>query len=73
MDVVEIPTFAFARGSVVRRKDGGPYMLVVRSWPNRTVTVAVEGDQDGQLRMRDCPTADLKQVLTAETPAAEKR
>jgi len=66
-DVVTIPSRAFPRGSVVRRQGGGPNMLVVRSWPDRTVVVVCEGDKDGSLRLREYDTAGLAQVLASAT------
>ena len=69
MTIVDIPSKAFARGSVVARPDG-PNMLVVRSWPDKTVVVVVvvEGDKDGQLRLRDVDTSDLELIAPARTP-----
>ena len=69
MGTVEtIPSAAFARGAVVRRGADGPNMLVVRSWPDETCVVAVEGQADGTLRLRGVPTAELRQVLPSQTP-----
>lgn len=63
-----IPSLAFARGAVVRRKGGGPNMLVVRGYPDVTVAVVCDGDKDGSLRMKDFPTRDLEQLIEARTP-----
>lgn len=63
-----IPSLGFARGAVVRMRDDGPNMLVVRGLEDRTVCIVIEGDAGGTLRLRDCPTADLHQVLAAQTP-----
>lgn len=68
-EVVILPSFGFARGAVVRRKGGGPNMLVVRGFVEVTAVVVVEGDADGNLRLREIATAELEQLLPAETPA----
>lgn len=67
-DVTAIPSFGFARGAVVRRHDGGPNMLVVRGFLDVTVVVVVEGDRDGQLRLREVATSDLVELLPTATP-----
>lgn len=72
-DVTQIPTIGFARGAVVKSKSGGPNMLVVRGLADRTVVVVCESDEGGTLRLRDPLTADLQQVLPAETPATQTR
>jgi uncharacterized protein YodC (DUF2158 family) len=69
MSVTEIPSSAFARGAVVTRRNGGPNMIVVRGYPDVTVAVLCEGDQDGTLRLKDFKTSDLEQLLPAKTPA----
>lgn len=58
-----IPSLGFARGVVVRRHGTGPNMLVVRGFGPITAVVVIEGDQDGALRLREVPTADLVQIL----------
>ena len=63
-NAIRIPSFGFARGSVVRRNDG-PNMIVVRSLGDRTVVVGCEADKDGTLRLRDYLTAELTQVLAS--------
>lgn len=68
MSVSAIPTFGFARGAVVRTAPDGPNMLVVRGLGDRTAVIVIEGDAGGQVRLRDVATADLFQVLEAQTP-----
>lgn len=67
--VTDISSKAFARGAVVVLKKGGPNMLVVRSFPDRTAAVLCAGDHDGTLRLKDFPTADLQQLFPANTPS----
>lgn len=64
-----IPSFGFARGAVVRQEDGGPNMIVVRGLGATTAVILVEADESGHLRLREVPTASLRQVLPAQTPA----
>lgn len=63
-----IPTLGFARGAVVRSAQDGPNMLVVRGLGDTTAVIVIEGDDGGQVRLRDVPTAGLFQVLEAQTP-----
>ena len=69
-DVSAFPAIGFARGSIVRSKAGGPYMLVVRGLEDRTVVVVCESDDGGSLRLRDPKTDTLELVLAGQTPAA---
>lgn len=68
MSVDIIPSFGFARGAIVRKKGGGPNMLVVRGCDDRTVVVVCEGDRDGTLRLRDPLSNTLELVVPAATP-----
>lgn len=68
MSVSVIPTIGFARGAVVRPRDGGPNMLVVRGHEDRTVVVVCESDEGGTLRLRDHKTEKLELVAPAATP-----
>ena len=66
--VVTIPSFGFARGSVVRLRSDHPdapsmNMLVVRGLGETTAVIRVESDEAGTLRLREVPTKDLIQVL----------
>lgn len=67
--IPRIPSFGFARGSVVRAIGGGPNMLVVRGLEDRTVVVVCESDDSGSLRLRDPKTDTLELVVQAATPA----
>ena len=67
-DVISIPSLGFARGAIVKKKAGGPNMLVVRGLGDRTAVVVCESDEAGTLRLRDLATDDLRLVLDAETP-----
>jgi hypothetical protein len=60
-----IPSFGFARGAVVREATNGPNMLVVRGLGETTVVIVIEGDEGGKVRLRERPTAALRQVLAA--------
>jgi len=68
-DVVTLPTIGFARGSVVRNRDDGPNMLVVRSYGERTVVVVITHDDAGNVRMTDIATSTLRLILPAQTPS----
>ena len=72
-DVQTIPTLGFARGAIVRKKGGGPNMLVVRGIDDRTVVVVVEGDGGGQLRLRDLKTETLEQIVASATPLDQQQ
>lgn len=61
--VAVIPSFGFARGAIVTFKAGDPNMLVVWGLEVTTVVVVCEGDDAGQLRLREYETCTLKQVL----------
>lgn len=64
-NVSTFPPVGFVRGAIVRHHGEPPNMLVVRSLfdTNTTAVIACEGDAGGTLRLREYPTADLKQVL----------
>jgi hypothetical protein len=68
-----IPSFGFARGTVVREATDGPNMLVVRGLGKTTVVIVIEGDEGGKVRMRERPTAALRQVLAAGDYAEVKQ
>lgn len=68
-----IPSFGFARGTVVREASDGPNMLVVRGLGETTAVIVIEGDDGGQVRLRERPTAVLRQVLAAGDYAEVKR
>lgn len=61
--VSQFPAKGFARGSVVRKFGQGPNLLVVRQLDCTTVVVIVEGDEGGNLRLREYQTGDLEQTL----------
>ena len=67
-NVKAFPSLGFVRGAIVRRHGKPPNMLVVRSLfdTNTTAVIVCEGDEGGTLRLREYPTADLKQVLPHE-------
>lgn len=71
MSISTIPSFGFARGSIVRAKGGGPNMLVVRGLGDRTAVVVCESDDAGSLRLRDLETVTLDLVLPPATPATK--
>lgn len=62
-EVAEFPPLGFGRGAVVRFRDGGENMLVIRSLEESTIAIACEGDEGGKLRMGEYWTRDLIQIL----------
>jgi hypothetical protein len=66
-EVVTIPSRGFARGAVVHRQGSTRNMLVVRGFGDITVVVVIESDTDGNLRLREVPTAELTEVLRSGT------
>lgn len=62
-EAIQIPSAGFARGAIVRRHGRPPNMLVVRGLGETTAVVVIEGDEAGQVRLREYPTNQLHQVL----------
>lgn len=67
-DITRIPSFGFARGAIVRRKDSDRNMIVVRGLDTTTACVVVEGDAAGTLRLREYATDELVQMRVDEGP-----
>jgi uncharacterized protein YodC (DUF2158 family) len=67
-NIQNFPAIGFARGSIVRAKSGGPNMLVIRGYGDRTVVVVCEADGDGHVRLRDVATETLQMILPSQTP-----
>lgn len=67
-NVVNIPSLAFARGTIVRLNGSGPNALVVRCFETTTVVVVCESDSGGTLRLREYQTRDCLQVLENNQP-----
>lgn len=69
-DVVqEIPSFGFTRGAIVRWRNKGPNMLVIRGLGETTAVIVCEGDAGGTVRLREYPTRGLQQVLPSNQHA----
>ena len=60
--VKRFPAAGFARGAIVRKYGDGPNMLVVRQLDRTTIVVVIEGDDGGNLRLREIPSDNLEQV-----------
>jgi hypothetical protein len=61
--VTQIPRRGFARGAVVRKKEGGPNMLVVRQLDQMTACFLIESDQPGAVCIGQFATFDLEQIV----------
>ncbi len=61
--VTQIPSLRFARGAVVRKKEGGPNMLVVRQIDQMTACFLIESDQPGAVHIGEFATPDPEQIV----------
>lgn len=73
-DVVPIGSaVSFARGSIVRRDGRGVNMLVVRDLGETVAVVRVEGDQAGELRLREVSKEGLSVALDIDQEHRKER
>ena len=72
-NLVDFPPLGFGRGAIVRLKQGGENMLVVRLLETTTVVVVCESDRPGNIRLREFRNVDLEQILAPRGAYDEQR
>lgn len=63
-----VVALTFRRGAIVCHGADPNHMLVVRSYPDKTACILVEGERAGKLRLRDFPTRELVLQLESAMP-----
>ena len=69
----QFPSIGFGRGGIVRLKQGGENMLVVRSLDTTTAVIVCESDKPGNIRLREFRNIDLEQILPPRGAYEEQR